>query len=821
MMTILRIILLLLQSAFLFVGLIFFILLKDLPRIETISEIKLTNPMRIYASDEQLIGLFGTEKRQIVKFNDIPDNLKNAIIAAEDGDFFTHSGVEITSLIRGLYGEITGRSLGGGGTITMQVVRNYILSSERTYIRKLKEILLAWKLEDYLSKEEIFELYFNKAFLGNRNYGFAAAYEYYFGKDFSEASIAESALLAGILQLPSKVNPVRNSAASKKRRDVILNRMLKNKFISQEEYNLALEVPVIGNSFGPKIDIEAEHIAEKIRIEVINKFGLDAYEEGMNIYTTIDSSMQKNAVESIRTNLFKYHRKYGWEEEQVYKDFNFTILRSAFLEEGLFLIPSSIDYENVKEENINKLQNLLSQTPVVAGYIPSLIIGISESRVIAVDLKLNTYEVLWDEVNYIWAKTNKQNNPRRTSPESFKDFLELGSLVFIDKSDEFPVITQIPNVEGSFVAIDGLNGQLKAYVGGFDFNKSKFDRASNSRLLPGSSIKPFIYGCAFENGFNPSTIFIDEPIIFEDSKLEGIWRPRNNSGEFNGPIRLREALIQSLNIVSIKLVQSMGLNTTLECFKKYNFDDQMLTNDLSIALGTGTINPFKSAQQFSVFINGGSIVDINYIDRIEDIDGNIIYDPQQKYSTYYQTYSDLSFPWMNNENFDYLNMPLVKIGQTESAQVMDPRVSYLVADILNEALKRNMSSKNLNSEINTVGGKTGTTNDATSTWFTGYASNIVASAWVGKDDGTSLGDNEFGSTNALPIWLDFINSSKDLILEYSIVMPEGIAAIRIDKETGLVSQSFENSYFEYFLEENVEDLISADQRKFNIELIID
>ena len=820
-MSILRIILLLLQSSFLIIGAIYFFLLKDLPKVETITEIKLTNPMRIYAADEQLIGLFGTEKRQIVKYADIPENLKNAIIAAEDGGFYDHSGVEITSLMRGFYGEITGRSLGGGGTITMQVVRNYVLSFERTYIRKLREIILAWQLEDHLTKQEIFELYFNKAFLGNRNYGFAAAYQYYFGKDFSEASIAESALLAGVLQTPSRVNPVRNPLASKKRRDVILGRMLRNKFITDAEYNSAREVIVTGESFGPKINIEAEYLAEKIRIEVINRFGLKAYEDGMNIYTTLDSRMQQDAVEAVRSNLYKYDRRYGWKNEEVYKDFNFSILRSAFLEEGLFIIPARVNYEDAKDENINKLQNLLSANVEIDGYVPSLVIAISNNSVTALDAKLNIHTVNWNKGDYEWARTLNSDGTRTPKPEGFLDFIELGSLVYISNNQQDNVITQLPSVEGAFVAIDGLTGDLKAYVGGFDFSKSKFDRASNSRLLPGSSIKPFIYGCAFENELNPSSIFIDGPIIFEDSKLEGIWRPRNNSGEFYGPIRLREALIQSLNLVSIKLVQSIGLKDTLNCFKKYNFDEQMLTNDLSIALGTGTINPFKAAQQFSMLVNNGQISKITYIDRIEDINGNIIYDPQKKYSTKYETYTQLSFPWINNEKFDYLDKPLIAVDLEDPIQAMDPRVAFMLSDILKEALQRNITRRQLASDITNMGGKTGTTNDATSTWFSGYASNIVASAWVGKDDGTSLGDNEFGSTNALPIWLDFMNSSKDKLANYSIDVPEGVAAIRVNKETGQVSQTFSDSYFEFFLEENVSDLLNSERNRSNLEDIID
>ena len=819
-MSILRLFLLLLQFAFLFIGIIYFIFSRDLPKIETITEIKLTNPMRIYASDNELIGLFGTEKRQIVKFDEIPDNLKNAIIAAEDGDFFEHSGVEITSLMRALYGEISGRSLGGGGTITMQVVRNYVLSFERTYERKLKEIFLAWRLEDYLNKEEIFELYFNKAFLGNRNYGFAAAYQYYFGKDFSEATISESALLAGILQRPSRVNPVRSPAASKSRRDLILQRMLSRDFINESQFEEAKAEIVTGQSFGPKINIEAEYIAEKIRAEIINKFGPRAYEEGMNIYTTLDSDMQTNAVKSLRDNLYSYDKKYGWRDEEVYKDFNFSILKSAFQEEGLFILPARINYEEAKEENLEKLQNLLDARTEPDGLIPSLVISMDDSSVQALDSKLKLNKINWSEDLYAWARQNNPDGTRSPKPEKFSDFLEIGSLVYIHNKNGMLQVSQVPEAEAAFVAIDGLTGSLKAYVGGFDFEKSKFDRAGNSKLLPGSSIKPFIYGCAFENELNPSSIFIDGPIIFEDKKLEGIWRPRNNSGEFLGPIRLREALIQSLNIVSIKIVQSLGLEKVLDCFKKYNFDNQMLINDLSIALGTGTINPLKAAENYSILINEGQSNKVFYIDRVEDIDGNIIFDPEKRYAKKVNSFNEVSFPWLSTEKLDYLDIPMIKAGDDEPNISIDPRVAFMISDILNEALIQNVKRRGLEMPITNMGGKTGTTNDATSTWFSGYASHVVASAWVGKDDGSSLGDNEFGSTNALPIWIDFMSYSKDKLSDYSIDVPEGIAAIRIDKESGQVSQSFENSVFEYFLEENVNDLLSSDNRSSDLKEIL-
>ena len=819
-MSILRLSLVLLQFIFMVVGMVYLIFSKDLPKIETITEIKLTNPMRIYSADNQLIGLFGTEKRQIVSYEDIPENLKNAIIAAEDGGFFDHSGVEITSLLRAAYGEISGRSLGGGGTITMQVVRNYVLSFERTYERKLKEIILAWKLEDYLNKEQIFELYFNKAFLGNRNYGFAAAYQYYFGKDFSDASIAESALLAGILQRPSSVNPVRNPIASKKRRDLILGRMLSRQFIDKDQFNAAKAVVVTGESFGPKITIEAEYIAEKIRAEIINRFGLKAYEEGMNVYTTIDSDMQTNAIKALRTNLYKYDQKYGWREEQVFKDFNFLIMRSAYQKEFFFKFPSKLRYEQIKEENFNKVQNLLGNRPTIDDHEPNIVIGIDNTKIQTLDAKLNLNNVYWSNGDYSWARIANSDGTRSPKPVSFRDFLELGSLVYIGEEKGKKILSQIPIAEASLVAVDALDAKLKAYVGGFDFSKSKFDRAANSKLLPGSSIKPFIYACAFENGLNPSTIFIDGPIIFDDDKLEGIWRPRNNSGEFYGPIRLRESLIQSLNIVSIKLVQSLGLTKTLDCFKKYKFQDEMLINDLSIALGTGTLNPLISATQYSSFINSGKHQNIAYIDRIEDVNGQIILDPNNNYSKKVKDFKNVSFPWLSTEKFDYTGSPMISLDSNSHTQVMDERVAFLMSNILKESLKRNANRRGLNMPIENMGGKTGTTNDATSTWFSGYASHIVASAWVGKDDGSSLGEDEFGSTNALPIWLDFMTLSKNSLTDFEVVVPEGIAAIRIDKESGNVSKSFNNSYFEYFLEENIDDLLSSKSNNSELKEIL-
>jgi len=796
-MRFLRIFLVLIQIGLLMLGLVFTFFSRDLPNIEIITEIKLTNPMRVYTKDEKLIGQFGTEKREIIRFEEIPKTLKNAIIAAEDGDFYQHSGVKLTSLLRATYGEVIGQSLGGGGTITMQVVRNYVLNFERTYERKIKEIILAFQLEDILSKEEIFELYFNKAFLGNRNYGFAAAYQYYFGKDFRQATNSEAALLAGILQQPSRVNPVRNPSASKLKRNSILNRMYIEGFISEDELFLAQNEEVSSNSYGPKIEVEASHLAEKIRMDILKLFGPRAYEDGFNIYTTIDSNMQENAVNAVRENLYLYQDRYGWSDIDTASDFNFQILKSFYDNENLYLVSSKLNYSEVLQENLENIRSRLSTYNIIDSAQPSLVISVYDSEILLLDQNLESIKLKWDK-SYSSFSQN----------DSFRDFLQEGSIIYFRENGTEKKLIQIPTAEAALVAMDGFDGSIKAYVGGYDFSRSKFDRASNSDLLLGSSIKPFIYACAFENGINPASIFIDGPIAFEDELLEEVWRPRNNSGTFYGPIRLRESLIQSLNLVTIKLVRFIGLEPTLNCLKKYRFANSAMSNNLSVGLGTGSLNPLEYVENYSLLINEGNHKKAKLIDRVENLEGDIIYDPDRNYSKEIKDQSQINFPWMSEILFDELNIPMLKLSNQKDPNVMDSRVAFIVKDILKEALIRNAKRRNLKLPISDMGGKTGTTNDATSTWFSGYASNIVASVWVGKDDYTSLGVNEFGSTIALPIWLDFITKSSNDFTQRELMIPEGISVVRVDSDSGQISDTFSNSLFEYFLEENLEKILA-------------
>ena len=649
MLTVIKSLALFFQIMFIFIGCIFLYVDKNTPNLDLISESELQQPIRIYSKDGKLIGFFGIERRELISFEQIPENLKNAVLAAEDKDYFNHSGVKISSLVRALLGELTGSPSGGGGTISMQVVRSYLLSTERTYERKLKENYLAWRLEEFMSKEDILQLYFNKTFLGNRNYGFKAAYDYYFGKNFNEISIADSATLAAILQRPSAINPKKDPAKTKKRRNLILKRMFEEDLISSNQYQLSILENIDSKTYPPILELEAPHFSESIRKKVLQIYGSDAFKLGLNVYTTLDSEMQINAINSVNENLFRYQ-------------------------------------QNAKENNLNE-----NGTPV----------------------------------------------------------------------------------EAAFIAMDYTSGEIKAYVGGNNFQDSKFDRVT-AKLMPGSTIKPFIYSCAFENGLRPATVVVDGPIIIKDELLEDYWRPKNNSGNFHGPVRLRESLIESLNSVSIKLTDMLGFEKMNSCFNRYGFSSSMDIKDLSGALGNGLISPYELAQTFSIFPNSGTSVDFFMIEKITNRKGEVYFHNISK---------------GNKE----------RLGE---------EIAFITREILKEGLDRFLKFRNLNLVIENAGGKTGTTNDARDTWFVGYAENIIASSWVGKDDGSTLGDEQFGSSNALPIWLDFMNNSIDLLDETTFVIPEDITLVRIDKNTGKVASTFDNAIFEYFLDDDLKDILN-------------
>ncbi len=783
-------------------------LLPELPRVDSVDQSKLQIPLKIYTYDEKLIGEFGEKKRRPLNFEEIPDDLKNAFLAAEDDGFFEHRGVSYPSLVRAFSQYMrVGLDATGGGTITMQVVRNYLLTREKKVRRKIKEIFLAFHLESKFSKEEIFEIYVNTIFLGNRSYGIEAAANTYFGKSVGELSIAESALIASLAQLPSRVNPIRNPEKTKARRNWVLYRMKILNFISEQEYltaiNSEINLPISINNY----DLEASHLAELARFEVIKRYGIRAYEEGWSVYTTIDSELQNRANEAITKRLFEYDKRHGWRDKKNYADqlgnefFN-TIKNEDFnflLSQDYVIQSDPIDYENLSEK---ALRNIFEENSYVHSHQRAIVVEVWDSGFQAIDEKFNFEIIEWDD-SYEWAREFLDENRRGSVPRGFTDLLEPGDLIYLTKENNQAKLDQIPLAQSSLISFNPKSGEILSYVGGSVFNDSQFDRVRQSYPQSGSVFKPFIYASALSGGYNPSSLINDAPIIFEDENLETYWRPENYSGKFYGLTTLREALVQSINIVSIKLLREIGVNRSSETIANFGFNFDRLPQDLSLALGSGNFSPAEVARGFSVFANEGLISDIHYVSQIRDKNDNIIFDHSESSKTSISSIS--AFPWLNTVQLDaskpyFLLPPMNKIEP-----VIDPRVAFMVKDILKEASQRGSNGRLTGFlDRKDFAGKTGTTNDAVSTWFSGFNSNIVTTVWVGNDDFESLGDKEFGSTTALPIWVDYMDFAFKKVDIDEFILPDGISYVRINKKTGELSKSAEDeSYFELFLSEDI------------------
>ena len=737
---------------------------SKLPDENKIRDIDLQIPLKIFTADKKLIGEFGEKRRTALEFDSIPVHYVNAVLAAEDDDFFNHSGVSYLGLVRSLYRlAISGRVQGGGSTITMQVAGNYLTSRDINIFRKIKDIFLAYRLEKTYSKEEIFEFYVNRIFFGNRAYGIAAASEVYYGASIKELNLAQWAMIASLPKAPSSINPLVNPKRALIRRNWVLGRMLELGFIYQEQYDLAIKAPLTATYHGLVSEVSAPYLAESIRRSMIQEYGLDAYKEGFEVYTTLDSKKQNTANAAIKNGLELYDKRHGFRDPENYltsfPDFFFELS----LDERLYFINSNQDEEPLEEalKLLNGLNNTQSR-------FPALVINLNEElKVIGFDKTI--YSLQWsDELN--WARPYINENRRGPRPKGFSDILENGDLVWIQRgvSKESLSLSQIPDAQGALVSLDPKSGAVEAWVGGYDFFLSKFDRVSQSSPLLGSNFKPFLYSAALEDKFTASSLINDAPIVFEDIALEDKWRPRNASGKFYGPTRLREGLLQSRNLVSIRLLRELGVEKARAYAEKFGFEKSRLPADLSLALGTASLSPLKNATAFSVFANGGKKVDSYFINKIISRNGSIIF---QKESL-------------------------------QPVQVIDERAAFIIKDILQEAGRRGTAKKINELDRADFSGKTGTTNEAESTWFTGFNDSLVTTVWVGFDQPRSLGNREFGSSVALPIWLDFIkNNLEEIPLNISIP-PRGIVAVKIDKITGKrVGDDSNNSIFEYYLEE--------------------
>ena len=747
---------------------------EKLPEAQEIREIELQVPLKIFTADNKLIGEFGEKRRSALKFDDIPPYFVKAVLAAEDDDFFNHSGVSYSGLIRSVLRLlISGEVQGGGSTITMQVAGNYLTGRDINLFRKIKDIFLAYRLERIYSKEEIFEFYVNRIFLGNRAYGIASASEVYYGLSIKDLNLAQWAMIAGLPKAPSSMNPLVNPRRALIRRNWILTRMLDLGSIHQEQFDLAIKAPISATYHGLVSEANAPYLAETIRRFMISEYGLDAYKEGLEVYTTIDSELQNQAVAALKKGLETYDKRHGFRLPENYaKVFpeNFFV---EDLEYRLNLIAESNSLplgisEVPEEEPLENIYSLLLNITTTDNKFPALVLSV-QNDFVALSGDRTVHKIAWSS-ELSWARPYINEDQRGPKPKSYSELLKEGDLVWLekDKIKSNISLTQIPKVQGSIVAMDPKSGGVKALVGGYDFFLSKYNRATQSSPLLGSNYKPFLYASALDAGLTASTLINDAPIVFEDKALEDKWRPRNASGRFYGPTRLREALLQSINLVSIRLLREVGIERVRKYSENFGFKLDELNSDLSLALGTASLSPIKNASAYSVFANGGKAVEPYFINKIVDRTGEVIFQKEEP----------------------------------ETKQVIDARIAFIIQDILQEAAKRGTAKKVSELGRGDLAGKTGTTNEAESTWFTGFNEFLVTTVWVGFDQPQSLGNREFGSSTALPIWLNFMRPNIDFLPRNKNLPPNGIVSIKVDKKTGLKLESDSgNSIFEYYLEE--------------------
>jgi len=788
----------------LFIGAGYLLVKPSLPEIDLVNEDVLQIPLKVFTSDGVLIGEFGDQKRRTIEYEDIPINLKNAFLAAEDDQFFKHHGIRIPSLIRAVYQMIkSGEIVSGGGTISMQVVRGYLLSREQKILRKIKEIYLAFELESYANKEEIFSLYLNTIFLGNRSYGVEAAANRYFSKSINELTLAESALIASSAQLPSRINPIRSPDRSLIRRNWILGRMYKLGYIGRGQYLIAKSEPINLTQLESNFSLDGQYIAEIARQAMINRYGLSVYKDGLSVFTTIDSSLQQAALESVSKNLYAYDKRHGWREPvnllSRIPDSIFTQLQDGNLD-ILYQDSITADELGMRQLNISVIRDLFKEFINSDRHSAGIIIDVNPERIIYLDNSFQLESLYWND-SYEWARSRININKLGPRPDNFYDILRLGDLIYLSEMDGNYYLDQVPDAEVAFISANPSNGAVKTYIGGLNFSKSNFDRVKQSYPQAGSSFKPFIYASAFANGYKASDKINDAPIIFEDSNLESSWRPENYTGEFYGPIRLREALVQSVNLVSIKLLREMGIPLTQNYLSRFGFSKSRLAPDLSLALGSSSFSPAEMVRAYSIMVNSDDPKDLFFIERVVDRNGKTIFQNPQVEN---KTKNIDAFPWFQTQLKEeikpfYLLPPI----QGESIAPIDPRVTFITKDILREALLRGSNGRKTQIlNRSDIAGKTGTTNDAISTWFSGFHNDLVTTVWVGTDDFSSLGDNEFGSSIALPAWVDFMKTALVSLPEEEWKIPEGLSYVRVDRETGRpVDESSKNSYFELFLDE--------------------
>ena len=744
-----------------------------LPSVDSLRSIQLQIPLRVYSSDGKLIAEFGEMRRAPIRFADIPPEFIQALLAAEDDNFANHYGVDLTSLVRAATQLLkSGHIQSGGSTITMQVAKNYFLTSERSFSRKINEILLALQIERELSKDEILELYVNKIYLGNRAYGIEAAAQVYYGKSIRDVSLAQMAMIAGLPKAPSRFNPLVNPARSKERRDWILGRMLKLGRIDQARYDQAIAEPIDASYHVPTPEVNAPYVAEMARAEMVGRFGSEAYTEGFRVTTTVPSDLQEAANNALRGGLMEYDQRHGYRGPE-----------SRF---------PGMTRESWTQE--------LAKQRTIGGLEPAIVTQVEKSGLLVLTRGGKEETVGWDSMK--WARPFLNTNSLGPRPQQPADVAQVGDLIRVQRqADGNLLFVQQPAAQSALVSLDPENGAIRSLVGGFSFEQSNYNRAVQAKRQPGSSFKPFLYSAALDNGFTAASLVNDAPIVFVDEYLDKVWRPKNDNNTFLGPIRLREALYKSRNLVSIRLLQAVGIEYALNYISRFGFNKQELPRNLSLALGTATLTPMEIASGWSTFANGGYKIQPYLIDRIESRDGKVIF-----------TANPPSVPKDDAPDTEVAQtvaapdsrLPSVEHQEPAVAErIVDARTTYILNSMLQDVIKRGTGRRALSMGRGDIAGKTGTTNESKDSWFSGYNADYVTTVWVGFDQPESLGRHEYGGTVALPIWMTYMSAALKDKPEHVLPEPEGILTLRIDPLSGrAAAPGAPNAFFELFKSED-------------------
>ncbi|MCL1059640.1 PBP1A family penicillin-binding protein [Shewanella gelidimarina] len=821
----------------------YFYVLPDLPDVTTLKTVKLQTPLRIFSSDGKLISQFGEKRRIPVHYRDVPEQLINAILDTEDARFFEHRGIDPIGIIRAAVILVTtGKKSQGASTITQQVARGFFLTRDKTYIRKTKEIFLALKIEKALNKQEILTLYLNRSFLGNRAYGVGAAAQVYYGKELSELTLPEMAMIAGLPQSPSAANPIRNASRALNRRNWVLSRMLEKRNITQVQYEEAIQAPITAKYHGAVIDLYAPYVSEMARDYLVDKYGEEeAYTGGYDIYTTVDSKLQLDAQKALRHNVYSYDERHGYRGRT-------KVLWSE----------TPLEIEEIKAK--------LKQTGSFQGMYPAAVMSIDQQTAKVMTAKGEVYTLPWDGIK--WARKFITNKRQGKAPKLASDVLTAGQQVWIRNNGDIWQLSQVPLVASAIVSIDPQDGAIKNLVGGFSFYTSQYNRVTQAKRQLGSNIKPFIYTAALEKGYTLSTLINNAPINKPDTRQGTAWRPKNSPDVYGGPTRLRVGLAQSINVMSVRAMRYSGLDATIAQLVKFGFDPADLPRNESIALGSPSVTPLQVVTAFSTFANGGYLVEPYFIKKIESANGDLIeaanptlactpvaseqpvaVDPFAAMANEFQ--SDI-VPEQKTETAMKMTGTAIQCGSDDSRfapRIISEQTSFLITEALKSVIWGGGDWRKGTGWNGTawrasrvvkrrdIAGKTGTTNESRDTWFSGYNPKLATTVWVGFDDhGQELGRTswnangakdqislaEAGAKTAGPAWNEFMKDALAGTPVLPTTPPEGIVSARIDLATGKLTRKTDyTSKFEYFIAGTEPKEYATEQEVDNSDIFID